>query len=81
MITAPGPAGVIEWEETVAAMGVVPASRLFLSLAPAVDDDENCPEMLALSSLCALAGSDQITVTAAFAQSTSGPIKLNWSAA
>lgn len=80
-IIAPGPTGVIEWEETVAATGIVPASRIFLSLAPAADDDENCPEMLALSSLSALAGSDQITVTAAFAEVTSGPVKLNWSAA
>lgn len=80
-ITAPGPAGVIEWEETAAAGGVVPASRIFLALAPSADEDENCADMLDVSALSGRAGTDQITITAAFAEAVSGPVKLNWSAA
>lgn len=80
-ITVPGFAGRAEWEESVAAPGVTPASRIFVSLAPASDADENGPETLDLRSLSGAPGTDTITFMATFGEPTSGPILINWSAA
>jgi hypothetical protein len=72
--------GKFEDVETVAAVGVTAASKIFLTLAPTTDDDENSPEMLDLVALSALPATDSLTITATFSQPTSGPIKINWSA-
>lgn len=81
VVTIPGPSGALYWEETVPALDVTPASRVFVTLAPALDADENCPELLDLGSVAGLAGTDEITIMATFAQAATGPIKLHWSAA
>lgn len=80
-ITVPGPAGRTEWEETVSASGVSAGDRIFLSLAPATDAEENAPELIGVATLSAVAGAGQISVFAAFDDPVSGPILLNWSAA
>lgn len=72
--------GTFEVVETTAAVGVTAASKIFLTLAPTVDDDENSPEMLDLVALSALPATDTLTITATFSAPTSGPIKINWSA-
>lgn len=64
--------------EVVAAVGVVPGNRVFLSLGEHADADENDPELLDLSSLSGVAGTNQITVKAVFLTPTAGPVKLNW---
>lgn len=76
------PSGAGQWEarESVAAAGVVPASRLFLALAPATDADENDPELIDLLSLAGTPTTDSILISASFAAPVSGPLKLNWSA-
>jgi hypothetical protein len=90
---APGPAATsgittitvpnnrMEWEETVTASGVTGASRIFLSLAPTTDFDENSAEMLSVDAMSATPGTGQITISMAFAEPTAGPIKMNWMAA
>lgn len=74
------PTARMEWEETVTATGVTGSSRIMLALAPAADTDENDPIMLDVASLSAAPGTDQITVSIAFAVPAQGAIKLNWSA-
>lgn len=69
-----------EHEETVTATGVTGSSLVDVWLAPAADSDENSPDMVDLVSLAATPGTGQITVLAAFSESTSGPIKIQWSA-
>lgn len=69
-----------EWEETVTATGVTGTSRIMLSLAPALDTDENDPSFLDVMNMSATPGTGQITVAMAFATPAAGPIKLNWSA-
>jgi hypothetical protein len=80
-ITVPTGNGRFEHEEQVAATGVTAASRIFLTLAPGEDADENTAEMLDVVSFVGLPGTDIITIRTAFAQPTSGPVKFNWSAA
>lgn len=70
-----------EWAETVAASGVVPADVVLLSVAAHLDSDENDAEMLDITAMSGAAGTNQVTVTLAFATPTAGPIKLNWMAA
>ena len=72
--------GVYEWIETVAATGVTAAHKIVISSGAYSDADENSAEMLAIQCLSGLAGTNQIIVTAAFEERTSGPIKLSWSA-
>ena len=79
-ITLPGGHGVVEWVQTVSAVGVTQGNRLMVALAPTLDEDENEPEFTDLSSIAARALADQIEITATFAARTSGPIKLTWSA-
>lgn len=71
----------LEHSQTVTATGVVPADVVVLSVAPHLDSDENDAELLDIMTLSAAPGTDQITVTIAFATRTAGAIKLNWMAA
>jgi Collagen triple helix repeat (20 copies) len=79
-ITLPQGRGLYEWSETVAAASVTAASRIQLGLAPALDGDENDPELIDLGALSASALTNQILISATFATPTSGAVKLNWSA-
>lgn len=74
------PAFSLSHTETVAATGVTPSSIITPTLAPHLDTDENDAEFLSIVALSALAGTNQITFTLAFAVPTAGPIKLNWRA-
>jgi hypothetical protein len=69
-----------EASTVVSAPGVTPTSILTVSLAPALDADENSPDLLDLVTLWAEAGTDQITLYATFSDPTSGAVKINWSA-
>jgi hypothetical protein len=66
--------------ETVAAVGVTPAKTILVSPAPAVDADQNDPEMLDCVALWGTPGTDTITFGLTFSTRTVGPVKLNWSA-
>lgn len=77
-VNLPDGAGVLEWRETVAKAGILPADAIGLFLAPALDTDENDPELLDLLTMSASAGTDRITINMTFLQPTSGPIKLIW---
>lgn len=68
----------LEHTETVAAVGVLPAMKVFLAIAPHDDDDENNPLMLDILAISGTAGTDTIDVNIAFGARTSGPIKLNY---
>ncbi len=81
VITPSAQDGSLEWEESVAAVGVLPGDVILCGVGPALDDDENCPEMLDVVSISALAGTDAIVFVAAFLSKTTGPIKLNWKVA
>lgn len=74
------PAGALSHVETFAAIGVAPASLIFLAIGAHSDSDENSPELLDVSTISGTAGTDQITATLTFATPTSGPINLNWRA-
>jgi hypothetical protein len=76
----PSGAGQSELQQSVTAAGVTSASRIFLSLAAASDTDENDPELLSVSSLSGAPSAGAILITATFAEPTSGPVNLNWSA-
>lgn len=81
IITVPNTfGGAFEWIETVTATGVVGTNKINVTLSPHLDDDENSQEMLDISAIAATAGVGTITITAAFPELTSGPIKLYWSA-
>lgn len=70
-------AGQFEWSETVAATGLVAGSRVFVQLAPPDNAQENDPEMLDIQAMSAAClANDTLTVTAAFATPTRGPIGL-----
>jgi len=74
------PTGVLAHEETVAAVGVSAGMRVFPCLAPHSDTDENHEEFLSISALAATAGTNQITVSMAFGELTSGPVRINYMA-
>lgn len=78
-ITVPYP-GAYEWTETVTATGVTSSQRVLMSIGSHVDADENSAELLDVAAIEALAGTDQITVTASFSTLTQGAIKLNYMA-
>lgn len=80
LATVTVPNNRLEWSETVAATGVTGASRVFLSIAPHDDADENDAEMLDIAAMSAAPGTGQITVELAFAVPVAGAIKLNWMA-
>lgn len=77
-VTIPGPAGLFEHEETVAAVGTTSASTIIPSLAHHSDDDENHEQLLDLVTLTAEPGTDAITFRMAFSQRTSGIIRVNY---
>jgi hypothetical protein len=72
--------GAFEWSQTVAAVGMTPDRQILLGLAATTDEDENCAEMLDMECFEAIAGTDELTINAAFSRPTSGPVKFNWSA-
>lgn len=74
------PNNSLEHEQTIAAVGVTPASRIMLTLAPAQDADENDPSMTDLIAMAGAPGTDQITISAAFSSPMAGPLSINWSA-
>lgn len=80
VVTVPAP-GRREHSEAVAAASVTAGMRVLLSLGAHADDDENSAEMLGVEAMEALAGPGSVTATLAFAEPTSGPIRLNYLAA
>jgi hypothetical protein len=79
-IIMPNGQGAFEHQQSFEVEGILPSHRLFVALAPVSDDDENCPEMIDITSLSGATASDSITITASFAAPVSGPVILNWSA-
>lgn len=77
-VTLPDGAGVFDHTQTITAEGVAPTDTLSVMLAPALDANENVPEMLSLTSLSALAGTGEFTLTLEFAERSSGPINILW---
>lgn len=75
-VTVPSPAR-LEHIEVVPFVGCTLTSRVFLSVAPHTDADENGAEGLSISAMSATPGTDAAIVTMAFGERTSGPIKLN----
>ena len=75
------PNNSLEWSQTVTATGVTPANRIFPSIAPHDDADENHEQFLDILGMAAMPGTGQITIDMTFATPTAGPIKLNWMAA
>jgi hypothetical protein len=67
-----------EVEATVTATGVTPSDVLSVMLAPGADTDENVPEMLSLTGLSAIPGTDNFALTLEFSERTSGPINILW---
>ena len=81
LATVTVPNNSLEHTQTVTATGITGSSRIFLSIAPHDDADENDAEMLDVAAMSAAPGSGQITVEMAFAVPVAGPIKINWMAA
>lgn len=74
----PGGAGVFDHEQVMAVAGVTAASRVFLSLAPSLDDDENDPAMTSVNAMSATPGTDQFTILLSFSEPHAGPLKLSY---
>lgn len=70
--------GRFEDRETITAAGVTPSSVINIKLAPALDTDENDPEMIDLESLVAIPGTGQFEIIATFGSPHSGLIKLQY---
>ena len=75
-VVVPSPAR-LEHVEVVTFTGCTGSARVFVSLAPHLDADENGPEGLSIQAMSATPGTDVALVTLAFGEKTSGPIKLN----
>jgi hypothetical protein len=80
VLSVPAPAGRLEWAQTFAAVGVLPTSRIVLSLAGEADSAENDPELLDVLSLWGTPATGEITIGATFGAQVSGPVTVNWSA-
>lgn len=80
VVTVPGPAGRYEHTENIVDAAVTAAKKIMVWLSPALDTDENDPEMLAVDSIAALAKNGSFDVTMTFPEPTSGPIKFNYMA-
>jgi hypothetical protein len=80
VLILPGGAGDVAGEAVIAAPGMTPVMRVFLSLAPADDADENDPDMIDLASVSARAASGSFRLSASFSNPVSGPVRFNWSA-
>jgi hypothetical protein len=72
--------GSYSHSETIAAVGVTGSSRVMVALGSFADTDENATELLDIAAMSATPGTDEITITMAFATPTSGPINIIWSA-
>jgi hypothetical protein len=70
--------GKFEHSQIITDAGISPTDKIMVSLAPALDSDENSPEMLSLDTLTATAGSGNLTVLACFREKTSGNVKINY---
>ena len=81
LATVTVPNNSLSHSQTVTATGVTGSSRVFLSIAPHDDADENDAELLDVAAMSAAPGTDQITVEMAFLTKTAGAIKINWMAA
>lgn len=79
-VSAGFPQGALQHAQTFSAAGITAASRLDVRLAGTADTAENDPEMLAVSSLWAVPGADELTIGITFAMPVSGPVVVNWSA-
>lgn len=77
--TVPSTSGY-EWTETVAAAGIASGQKILISLGAHSDSDENTAEMLDISCIEAIAGTDQITISASFRERTAGIIRFNYMA-
>lgn len=77
MATITVPAGRAEHIETVAFTGCTALKRLMVSLAAHADTDENDAELLDVAGMSATPGADAATITVAFREPTSGPVKFN----
>lgn len=77
--TVPGDLnGRREHRETIALVGVTPSSVIKTWLAPALDTDENDPELIDLVTLVAYPGTDQFDILATFSTLHSGEIKFQY---
>ena len=77
LVTVTVPAvGTLEHTQTVTFTGCTPSLRVMASIAPHLDSDENGAEGLRINAMSVAAGTDSATVTMAFGEQTSGPIKL-----
>lgn len=77
-VTLPNGSGVLDWEETIVATGLVATDRVVLWPQPGTSDDENGATMLDLSSAVAVPDTDSLLVTLTFSVPTSGPVKMYW---
>ena len=64
-------------QESVALTGCTASMRIVCSLAPHSDADVNDEEMLSVVALSASPGTDTATVSIAFSEPTTGPVKIN----
>jgi len=71
------PANSTSHAEIVTFTGCTAVSRLFATIAPHLDTDENDPEMLDVASLSASPGVGTATVRVSFFEPTTGPIRIN----
>lgn len=65
-----------EWTQTVADATLLGTETIAAWLAPALDSDENVPEMLDIVTLTATASAGNVTFTLTFSELTTGIIKL-----
>ena len=64
-------------QESVTLTGCTASMRIVCSLAPHSDADVNDEEMLSVVALSASPGTDTATVSIAFSEPTTGPVKIN----
>jgi hypothetical protein len=79
-VTLPDGFGVLEYEQVVAAAGMLAGTPIAVMLAPALDADENDPELNDLVTLIAAAEAGAVRFKLTFSAPMSGPIKLHWRA-
>lgn len=72
----------MEWEETVTTTGAAALSKIYVTLHPGLNRDENTADMLPPMTVAGTPVSfgDSTTFILSFSEPVSGPIKLNWSA-
>lgn len=64
-------------QESVTLTGCTSSMRIVCSLAPHTDADVNDEELLSVVALSAAPGTDSATVSIAFSEPTTGPVKVN----